>query len=183
MRRDIALITAKLMAIPPSVTLMLCSGNHDSAFDREEETPEWLSRLVRKRPNTFCDGDRVTKNGATLEIVGWGQSPTKAADFYVIHSPPAEARTARCEGNDWGSFELSCHLTLFEGIALCGHVHAPEKWYDLRAGAKSLNPAVGDVPCYNTGRQQDAPALPPHVVIDLVSKVATRGSERIQLSW
>jgi Icc-related predicted phosphoesterase len=150
------------------VRALVCSGNHDhwakvSGKQDPDAEAAWLRRLRGKGCLVGVDGDRAEIAGCLFECVGWTGVPTGPADFYVIHAPPRGADTAISDkGRDLGNPALGCHLHNHGGIALCGHVHAPSKVYDLRVPFLSLNPG-----CSETAK------TPNHWIIDTTRREAT----------
>lgn len=158
------LVSELLLQLPEDIPLVIADGNHDfTADDNHGETPRWIRQLHRQ--NLSRPPDVVVIDGVAIASVGWGNFPKHSADFYVIHAPPAFARTAAgVERQDFGDLDLADHLQNFGGTALCGHVHQPQKWYDLRNGRRSLNPGISE---------PEAPT-PNHIIIDTQAGTATR---------
>ncbi len=161
--RDIAAALGQI-----STKLAICSGNHDMVHaDGDDHSALWVRALVRQ--GVWSDGDRFELFGRKFYCHPWiGPTPgASAGDIWIIHSPPEGTATSRNHGGDFdhGDFEFAelCKAGRGPSIALCGHTHHPISWHATIGGTLILNP----------GYSRD-PAVPAHIVVDLVARTATR---------
>jgi Icc-related predicted phosphoesterase len=164
-------IKAVLGAI--ATPLAICSGNHDMVHS--EHHPEgalWVRDL--KRQNVWVDGDRFRLGGHHFHCQSWNEPipPARSGEIWIIHAPPEGCAVAVSKyAGDVGDFEFS-QLCLNAGgprLALCGHVHSPQRWHSL----------VGVTRIFNPGCNATDP-WPAHVVFDLAAGTATRRLHGLQ---
>jgi Icc-related predicted phosphoesterase len=161
---QLAPIAASIRDFP--VPIAICSGNHDQVGNNPYNL-KWLERL--RRPGVFVDGDVFLVQGWRVRCLGWAEPLPHAGpdEIWVTHAPPAGSavalprRATRCAGDAelghlWRS-ESGCRFTL------CGHVHEPTSWHDVRRQHAAFNPGYCSI----------AP-FPNHIVIDLTKRFAER---------
>ena len=143
-------------------TLVMCSGSGDAVNNRFEN-PAWMEELDHE---IIFDGGRTVSGRIWFHSLGWTDwieaGPT---DFEVLVTHVGPALTKVAWSKDYcgqGEIDLTYPLKQRGSLVLCGHVHAPLRWWDTCGTSLCLNPG-----------SDFSQSVPNHVIVDFARKQAT----------